>query len=275
MHQISDALIVDIFPEKPGAAVATKNITRCALGGFFVAVLDPMLKAMEKKAVGEVPSGQVPQRFEMLVSIKRQRNPYKQSTRWLYKGLDRQKCLRTIAPAGLVPCDELVTSQEETKVLGTFCWTSKKTIRVPGGEPVFQNVQLPAVLPRAPNLKAAGKIKTMPPHIFAPLAQSITRMSPSYHLRNTDLVVSRNSLRKLFALCAGRSHDSFRIGLDLIKDTLVMTMDDRVPWHPGVTRSNGLGLSFEISFSKPLSGREGDQVHHRTPRRLTKSKVLP
>ncbi|KAI6361527.1 hypothetical protein MCOR31_008648 [Pyricularia oryzae] len=199
----------------------------------------------------------------MAHNTNRERKSWKDDTRWLYKNLDRQRCLGTIAPAGLEPCGEPVTSEEEATVLGTFCWTAEKTVRVPGGEPVFQNVPLPAALPRAPNLKAAAKIRTMPPHILAPLAQAITTMSPSHHLRSTDLVVSRNSLRKLFALCAGRNQDSFRIGLHLINDTLVMTKDDRFLWHPGVTRSEGVGLSFENRFAKPLPGREDDQSHHR------------
>jgi MFS family permease len=46
LHQIYGALIVDIFPEKPGTAAASKNITRCVLAGLFVAVLDPLVKAL-------------------------------------------------------------------------------------------------------------------------------------------------------------------------------------------------------------------------------------
>jgi hypothetical protein len=46
LHQIYGALIVDIFPEKPGTAAASKNITRCALAGLFVAVLDPLIRAL-------------------------------------------------------------------------------------------------------------------------------------------------------------------------------------------------------------------------------------
>ncbi|TLD22787.1 hypothetical protein PspLS_07118 [Pyricularia sp. CBS 133598] len=209
------------------------------------------------------PRSEKSQSDQMAHNIHQHRKSWKNDTRWLYKNLDRQKCLRTIAPAGLEPCDEPVTSEEEVKVLGTFCWTAKKTVRVPGGEPVFRNLELPVVLPPAPNLKAAGKIKTMPHHLLAPLAEAITTMSPSHSLRSTDLIVSRNSLRKLFALCAGRTQDSFRIGLHLINDTLIMTKDDRFLWHPGVTRSEGVGLSFENLFAKPLPGREGDQSHHR------------
>lgn len=46
LHQIYGALIVDIFPEKAGTAAASKNITRCALAGIFVAVLDPLVRRL-------------------------------------------------------------------------------------------------------------------------------------------------------------------------------------------------------------------------------------
>ncbi|KAL8364854.1 hypothetical protein RB595_003906 [Gaeumannomyces hyphopodioides] len=213
--------------------------------------------------------------------------PKAHKTGWLYKDVDRQRCLRTVTPTRLAPCGQPVTSDGEVVVLGTFCWTSKKTVRVPSREPFFQHVALPAVLPPAPDLRAAARItpkasksrgkngaggykanknnnnNTMPPHSLAPLAQAITTMSPSHRLRGTDLVVQRNSLRKLFALCSGRNPESFRVGLHLVNDTLVITKQDRFTWHPGVTRASGVGLSFEQRFTTALPGRKGDQAHHR------------
>jgi hypothetical protein len=38
------ALLVDIFPERPGAAAAANNITRCALSAAAVAALQPLSK---------------------------------------------------------------------------------------------------------------------------------------------------------------------------------------------------------------------------------------
>jgi MFS family permease len=46
LHQIYGALIVDIFPDRPATAAASKNITRCALAGVFVAVLDPLVRLL-------------------------------------------------------------------------------------------------------------------------------------------------------------------------------------------------------------------------------------
>ncbi|ROV98697.1 hypothetical protein VMCG_06738 [Cytospora schulzeri] len=44
--QIYSALLVDIFPEKPGTIAASNNITRCGLSAAVVAALDPLVNAM-------------------------------------------------------------------------------------------------------------------------------------------------------------------------------------------------------------------------------------
>lgn len=46
LHQTYGALIVDIFPQRTGAAAASKNIMRCTLAGILVAILDPMVSAL-------------------------------------------------------------------------------------------------------------------------------------------------------------------------------------------------------------------------------------
>ncbi|KAK2751716.1 hypothetical protein FQN55_009157 [Onygenales sp. PD_40] len=46
--QMFSALLVDIFPEKPGAAAAANNITRCALSAAAVAVLQPLSEAIRR-----------------------------------------------------------------------------------------------------------------------------------------------------------------------------------------------------------------------------------
>lgn len=44
--QVYSALLVDIFPEKPGTIAASNNITRCGLSAAVVAALDPLVGAM-------------------------------------------------------------------------------------------------------------------------------------------------------------------------------------------------------------------------------------
>ena len=46
LHQTYGALIVDVFPERTGAASASKNIVRCTLAGILVAVLDLLVRAL-------------------------------------------------------------------------------------------------------------------------------------------------------------------------------------------------------------------------------------
>jgi MFS family permease len=46
VHQTYSALIVDVFPDRPGTAAAANNITRCALAAAGVAMLDPLVSAL-------------------------------------------------------------------------------------------------------------------------------------------------------------------------------------------------------------------------------------
>jgi MFS family permease len=44
--QVFNSLLVDIFPEKPSTAAAAGNISRCALSGVAVAILQPLVDAL-------------------------------------------------------------------------------------------------------------------------------------------------------------------------------------------------------------------------------------
>ncbi|CAF9912234.1 MAG: hypothetical protein HETSPECPRED_000882 [Heterodermia speciosa] len=44
--QTFNALLVDVFPTKPSAAATSGNITRCALSALYVALLEPLVKAI-------------------------------------------------------------------------------------------------------------------------------------------------------------------------------------------------------------------------------------
>ncbi|KAI1266433.1 major facilitator superfamily transporter [Xylariaceae sp. FL1019] len=46
LHQTYSALMVDIFPEKPGTAAAANNITRCTMTAVLIAALNPVIQAI-------------------------------------------------------------------------------------------------------------------------------------------------------------------------------------------------------------------------------------
>jgi len=52
LHQTYSALIVGVFPDKPGTAAAANNITRCMLATAAVAILDPLSRALGYGGVG-------------------------------------------------------------------------------------------------------------------------------------------------------------------------------------------------------------------------------
>ena len=47
-NQLFNTLLVDIFPEKPSSAAAAGNITRCALSAAAVAILQPLINALNR-----------------------------------------------------------------------------------------------------------------------------------------------------------------------------------------------------------------------------------
>ncbi|KAH9889618.1 major facilitator superfamily transporter [Xylariomycetidae sp. FL2044] len=46
LHQTYSALIVDVFPDRPGTAAAANNITHCTLSAAAVAILNPLVGAI-------------------------------------------------------------------------------------------------------------------------------------------------------------------------------------------------------------------------------------
>ncbi|KAK3899688.1 hypothetical protein C8A05DRAFT_17906, partial [Staphylotrichum tortipilum] len=44
--QTYSAMIVDVFPDRPGTAAASHNLTRCTLAAAGVAVMDPLVRAL-------------------------------------------------------------------------------------------------------------------------------------------------------------------------------------------------------------------------------------
>ncbi|KEY75030.1 hypothetical protein S7711_01367 [Stachybotrys chartarum IBT 7711] len=47
VNNVIQALIIDIWPDKPGAVLAAYNLTKCIMGAVASAVIDPMIRAME------------------------------------------------------------------------------------------------------------------------------------------------------------------------------------------------------------------------------------
>jgi hypothetical protein len=92
-------------------------------------------------------------------------------------------------------------------------------------------------------------------------------VATEYNFDTIDTLVNRNSLRKLFDFCVGRSQDSFRIDLHTIQNTLIMERCERSAREiiHGSAKS-GYGHNFERAFTKHAVGLENSTSHHRVLR---------
>ncbi|KAI8278781.1 geranylgeranyl pyrophosphate synthetase [Colletotrichum sp. SAR11_57] len=133
---------------------------------------------------------------------------------------------------------------------------------------VFQNVDLPIAVSKDRGTffvdQNAARVPEFP---FAPLFRATTSMNPSFRFDDVDILVNRNSLRKLLDFSAGRSQDSFRLNLHLVHRTLVIERCERTARELiSGSKNSGWGRNFERKFTKYPSGLEDSAAHHRALR---------
>lgn len=89
-------------------------------------------------------------------------------------------------------------------------------------------------------------------------------MSPEFCFDGVDIVVNRNSLRKLLDFCNGRVKSSFRLNLLLVKNTLFIERCERnaVKMIRG-SQNSGWGRNFEKTFTKYPPEANDSSGHHR------------
>jgi hypothetical protein len=62
---------------------------------------------------------------------------------------------------------------------------------------------------------------------FEPMCQALSIMKPGFNFEGVDLVTNRNNLRKLFDFIGNKRPRAFRIDLDIIHNTLLMTRREK------------------------------------------------
>ncbi|KAK5113790.1 hypothetical protein LTR62_003174 [Meristemomyces frigidus] len=84
-------------------------------------------------------------------------------------------------------------------------------------------------------------------------------------LDDIDIIVNRNSLRKLLDFAAGKRQDPFRIDLHLVHQTLFLTRREKsARVMMGCNRNTrGYGQNFEKTFTTPVAGLNSSSSHHR------------
>ena len=114
------------------------------------------------------------------------------------------------------------------------------------------------VLPDTGRFSIDQNSSKVPKYPFEVVFSAVEIMRPEYRFDAIDVLVNRNSLRKLFDFCHGQNQGSFRIDLYTVQDTLIMERCEKstVELLRGSDRS-GYGHNLEHSCTKlPLFGRQ-------------------
>lgn len=92
-------------------------------------------------------------------------------------------------------------------------------------------------------------------------------MNPTVRFDKVDVLINRNSLRKFFDFCKGRTQDSFRVNLHLVNDTLIIERCERrtTQFLLG-SEDSGFGRNFEKAVTRMPRGLESSSGHHRVLR---------
>lgn len=89
-------------------------------------------------------------------------------------------------------------------------------------------------------------------------------MNPGFRFDNVDVVVNRNSLRKLLDFCSGRVQDTFRVNLFLVRNSLFIERCERNASQMIRGRQDsGWGRNFEKTFTKFPAPEANGTSHHR------------
>lgn len=134
-----------------------------------------------------------------------------------------------------------------------------------GGPPKWAPPALPVTLTQDSGSQFVDQNAfRVPKYPFEPAFQALSIMNPNIRLDETDILVNRNSLRKLLDFAAGKRQDPFRMDLHMVKDTLFISRKEknaRSMIHG--SHNSGYGHSLEDVFTKPEDGLDTSSSHHR------------
>src|SRR4051794_20911785 len=92
-----------------------------------------------------------------------------------------------------------------------------------GGARIWKPIELPRSLQRDSGVQFVDQnTARIPKYPFEVAFRATELMRPGFRFDDVDVVVNRNSLRKLLDFCHGRAKDSFRIDLYMVHNTLII-----------------------------------------------------
>ncbi|KAF7552401.1 hypothetical protein G7Z17_g4355 [Cylindrodendrum hubeiense] len=107
----------------------------------------------------------------------------------------------------------------------------------------------------------------VPEYPFEVVFRAMEVMNPNYKFDDVDVLINRNTLRKLFKLCCGQRQGPFKINLFGIANTMIVerceaTMEELIRG----SGNSGWGFNFESAVTQPGLGMGDISGHHRVLR---------
>ncbi|RYO59447.1 hypothetical protein AA0116_g6436 [Alternaria tenuissima] len=188
-------------------------------------------------------------------------------TSWMFRDTTGSP-LRTIEAKSLEPDSIQVSSEGGFETLCSYNWQNNGAIYVPGAPPRWSPPALPTTLTQDTGRQFIDQnASRVPKFPFEPAFAALAVMKPNALLDEVDIIVNRNSLRKLLDFSAGKKLDAFCMGLHMIDKTLVISRKERNAQQMIHGASNaGYGHNFEKTFTKPDHGMGNSSSHHRVIR---------
>ncbi|KAH7016982.1 hypothetical protein EDB80DRAFT_703938 [Ilyonectria destructans] len=192
----------------------------------------------------------------------------RKKSRWLLSGTG--KVLANIPSSQLTPSDVAVTSSGGYDLVCAYSWVkeSSPTVYVPGDPPRFISTQVPFSIPRdsKEHFTDRGTFQ-LPKYTFEVVFRAMEVMNPDYRFDDVDVLIDRNSLRKLLDFVRGNYSNMFRINMFIVHNTLVVEMwEAMTKMISQGSQNTGWGHNFEKAITRPGPGMEDHAEHGRVLR---------
>ncbi|KAB5542672.1 geranylgeranyl pyrophosphate synthetase [Coniochaeta sp. 2T2.1] len=186
----------------------------------------------------------------------------------IWNGLRKQEPVHVIDGAVLQPSTMPVSATTPFELVCSYNWLASGGFHVPGHAPLWQNLALPVAVPKDPKKTSLNPRRrcrrpswTTTTYPFEQVLSATAQMRPDFTFSAVDVVVTRNSLRKLLDFCSGKAQPSFRIGLSMVRDTTLFIEQYDARAMP--FQESGWGHGFERTFTRFPTGLEGSTSHDR------------
>lgn len=151
------------------------------------------------------------------------------------------------------------------KPIASYSWIDEKTpyIAVPGYPRIWRNITVTTV-PSDSGVRYVDCNKSFmgDRSPLIPIFAAIDSMHIDFRYRDLDIIAGRNSLRKLLR-CIDQQHDkTFRIDVDLLGKTCLLTRCEETLTDT-INEFRGYGHEYELAATKPRRGSEKQISHYR------------